>query len=398
MKNKNKVNQTRAAQIYSRAVQKDARKSTGLSNDAAKADKAEVDARIADLRSKSSELPALRAENERLQDKREDFIFKVAGLAAQINPKLFEENPTVAIKLALKRLKDTRRVLNEIVQQEKAKEAKAAIANVRVKYQRGVKVITGDKKWDRARDKFKRYVAAEKLTEGRNLEEALAHYRQHVFTGPELVIEIRDFERWWKHEKSGQARKSARGRVKRKRSDLRITENRRHKQGYCRKCGKRVRPHERLCDKHVKGKPLLFYTGGLNRNVETGEVVAGDIARYQALEDHSYTAISHPGGFFVHFRAMHLPNHPDSSIFSLKGGSAFTIYGAIRHRWAELGWDGGKLGFPTSEESDVLVKGVKARRVNFENGYIVWSLKTGPRETFTAQKIDDGTNLVPADE
>ena len=103
-------------------------------------------------------------------------------------------------------------------------------------------------------------------------------------------------------------------------------------------------------------------------------------------------------GFFVHFRAMHLPNHPDSSIFSLKGGSAFMIYGAIRHRWAELGWDGGKLGFPTSEESDVLVKGVKFRRVNFENGYIVWSLKTGPRETFTAQKIDDGTNLIPADE
>jgi uncharacterized protein with LGFP repeats len=103
-------------------------------------------------------------------------------------------------------------------------------------------------------------------------------------------------------------------------------------------------------------------------------------------------------GFFVHFRAMHLPNHPDSSIFSLKGGSAFTIYGAIRQRWAELGWEGGKLGFPTSEESDVLVKGVKGRRVNFENGYIVSSPKTGAHETFTAQTIDNGTNLVPADE
>jgi len=112
----------------------------------------------------------------------------------------------------------------------------------------------------------------------------MAVYRNKIFTGTELLRLSGEYRQWWEQEKSklakkaGQARKGGQGRVRKKKSDLRFKENRRHKQGYCRKCGKRVRPHERLCDKHVKGKPLLFYTGGLNRNAETGEVVAGDIA------------------------------------------------------------------------------------------------------------------------
>jgi hypothetical protein len=45
--------------------------------------------------------------------------------------------------------------------------------------------------------------------------------------------------------------------VKRPESDLRFTKNRRHRQGYCQKCGKRVRKDERLCEEHLSGKPLL---------------------------------------------------------------------------------------------------------------------------------------------
>lgn len=101
-------------------------------------------------------------------------------------------------------------------------------------------------------------------------------------------------------------------------------------------------------------------------------------------------------GTFVHFRPMQ-GKHNDSSIFSQKDGVACAVYGVIRQRWADLGWEGGKLGFPTKEEYDVQVNGVKGRRVDFENGYIVWSPKTGARETF-AGTIDNGPVLVPADE
>jgi hypothetical protein len=253
MKNKNKVRQTRAAQMDSRAVQRGARKSTGLSNDAAKG---EGEVRIA----------------ERLHDMQERLTYRVASLAAQINPRLMEKNPTAAINLAWKRFGDTGRILSKMVsdtwQETKAEEARAQaeaeqawVDNFRAEYQHGVKLITGEKNWDRALKKFKRFITAKKLTDSSSLEEKLEKYRKHVFKGPELAAEVRDFTEWWKQEKSGQARKSALGRVKRKKSDLRFTENRRHKRGYCKKCGKRVRPGERLCDVCVSGKPLLINVG-----------------------------------------------------------------------------------------------------------------------------------------
>jgi hypothetical protein len=234
---------------------------------------AKVDGMIADLRAKAAELPALRAKTERLEDKLNEFIFRVAELAALINPKLFEESPATAVKLAVKRLRDTRRILGEIAQGEKLKEKQAVadaqradLASVRVEYDEGVRLITGElKNWDRALDKFKRYVAARKLTKGSSVEKVLAHYRKHGFRGSELVNEKKEFMRWWKQERSGQAREAARarkrGKVKRPKSDLRFKENRRHKKGYCRVCGKRVRPRQRVCDDHIKGKPFLVHVG-----------------------------------------------------------------------------------------------------------------------------------------
>jgi uncharacterized protein with LGFP repeats len=101
-------------------------------------------------------------------------------------------------------------------------------------------------------------------------------------------------------------------------------------------------------------------------------------------------------GRFNHFRAMHLANRPDSSIYWSKNTGAHAIYGAIRDRWAQLGWEGGKLGFPTLDERDVRVGGVNGRQVDFEKGYIVWSPKKGARETF-AGTFDNGPVLIPAE-
>jgi len=61
-----------------------------------------------------------------------------------------------------------------------------------------------------------------------------------------------------------------------------------------------------------------------------------------------------------------------------------TVYGAIRELWGKLGWDGGKLGFPTSDEYDAPVDGVNGKRQDFEKGYIVWTPKKGARETISA--------------
>ena len=83
-------------------------------------------------------------------------------------------------------------------------------------------------------------------------------------------------------------------------------------------------------------------------------------------------------GMFNHFRALQLPNHPDGSIFWSRNSGAHAIYGAIRARWAALGWERSRLGFPTSDEH--AVQGTDFRRSDFEKGHILWSARTGARE------------------
>jgi hypothetical protein len=254
MKNKNT---TRAAARYWRRGRKNLRTIQNITPDEARA---QIEAMIADLCAQASELPKLRAEKEQLEEKITEFSLKVATLAAQINPELFKENPGVAIKFALKRLRDTRRILNEIAIENESKHVaataqveKADLAKFSIPFQRAVRWITEEKNWDRAFPKFKKFLAA-KFTKDGEAEGWLQHRRNGMLTGEEWVKLYREYTPWWKREKSRQARKSAlarkrkQGRVKRPKSDLRFKENRRHKQGYCRGCGKRVRRGERLCD------------------------------------------------------------------------------------------------------------------------------------------------------
>ena len=100
-------------------------------------------------------------------------------------------------------------------------------------------------------------------------------------------------------------------------------------------------------------------------------------------------------GLYNHFRALQFPNHPESSIFWSEANGAHAVYGAIRDRWARLGWERSRLGFPISDEQAAPDAGPNYRRVKFEYGFILWSPRTGAREHITI--IDRGTALRPAD-
>ncbi|MFE2559986.1 hypothetical protein ACFXGT_28970 [Streptomyces sp. NPDC059352] len=75
-------------------------------------------------------------------------------------------------------------------------------------------------------------------------------------------------------------------------------------------------------------------------------------------------------GRFNHFRAMHLPGNPDTSIYWTPETGARPVYGDIRRKWSELGWETSPLGYPVVEETDGSVGG--GRRQGFEAGLAVW--------------------------
>lgn len=73
-------------------------------------------------------------------------------------------------------------------------------------------------------------------------------------------------------------------------------------------------------------------------------------------------------GRFNHF------NDDTASIYWTPQTGAHTIYGDIRKRWAELGWERGYLGYPTSDEIAFADGG---RANEFQNGGIYWWPDTG---------------------
>jgi len=74
-----------------------------------------------------------------------------------------------------------------------------------------------------------------------------------------------------------------------------------------------------------------------------------------------------PDGFgrFNHFEG--------GSVYWTPALGGHEIRGAIRARWAALGWERSYLGYPTSDEFSI----AGGRRSNFERGYITWNSATG---------------------
>lgn len=81
-------------------------------------------------------------------------------------------------------------------------------------------------------------------------------------------------------------------------------------------------------------------------------------------------------GRYNHF--VELPGGGQRSIYWTEKTGAHAIYGLIRARWAELGWERSALGYPTSDELPAH-DGV-GRYQTFEGGIIVWHPKTGAYE------------------
>ncbi|NAZ87209.1 N-acetylmuramoyl-L-alanine amidase, partial [Kineococcus indalonis] len=72
-----------------------------------------------------------------------------------------------------------------------------------------------------------------------------------------------------------------------------------------------------------------------------------------------------PGGAFTHFQG--------GSIYFSPQAGARAVRGAIRDKWASLGWEAGRLGYPTSDEHDV----AGGKRSDFQGGSITWTPARG---------------------
>ncbi|WP_367325633.1 LGFP repeat-containing protein [Streptomyces sp. HUAS ZL42] len=74
-------------------------------------------------------------------------------------------------------------------------------------------------------------------------------------------------------------------------------------------------------------------------------------------------------GRFNHYRTMQLPGRPEASVYWTPQTGAHEVFGAIRGRWSQLGWETGWLGYPTSGETDIPEGG---RLATFEHGGMYW--------------------------
>ncbi|WP_138758606.1 PQQ-dependent sugar dehydrogenase [Modestobacter altitudinis] len=65
----------------------------------------------------------------------------------------------------------------------------------------------------------------------------------------------------------------------------------------------------------------------------------------------------------------------NGGIYWLPGVGAHSVVGAIYDAWARAGWEGGRLGFPTSDET--VTPGGAGRFNHFERGSVYWTPTTG---------------------
>jgi uncharacterized protein with LGFP repeats len=102
-------------------------------------------------------------------------------------------------------------------------------------------------------------------------------------------------------------------------------------------------------------------------------------------------------GRYNHFRVK-VPGYPDASIYWAQRrqlSPAMEVHGAIRAKWASLGWERGKLGYPLSDETRGLPGlGEGSRSSKFDGGRIDWTPEHGAQVVF-AGTFDPGTVQQP---
>lgn len=82
-------------------------------------------------------------------------------------------------------------------------------------------------------------------------------------------------------------------------------------------------------------------------------------------------------GRFNHFRALQLAGGPEASIYWTPATNAQEIYGAIREKWASMGFERSVLGYPVAPEADQAGGG---RTQKFQAGVITWTSTGGTAE------------------
>lgn len=99
---------------------------------------------------------------------------------------------------------------------------------------------------------------------------------------------------------------------------------------------------------------------------------SGGVGGFLGWPTTSETATPQGPGRYNHFDGGSIYWGPDTG--------AHLVYGAIRDLWAQLSWEQGALGLPTSDEQDV-PGAPGARQSRFERGVITWTAATGARVT-----------------
>jgi uncharacterized protein with LGFP repeats len=81
------------------------------------------------------------------------------------------------------------------------------------------------------------------------------------------------------------------------------------------------------------------------------------------------------------------------SIYWTPDTGAHEVHGAIRDRWAQMGWERGELHYPVTDEHDI----PGGRASGFQRGEIRWTPQGGP-VVRKSGPIDEGTELNPVDD
>jgi len=134
------------------------------------------------------------------------------------------------------------------------------------------------------------------------------------------------------------------------------------------------------------GRFSNFQHGAIVWTAKTGAcVIYGDIRQKWIALGRGRSFLGYPvsdeavtpdqAGRYVHFQA--------GSIYWTSGPGAHEVHGFIREKWAALGWERGRLGYPTSDE----YQWGAYRRSDFQGGYIKWKADTGAVVVYS-QRID----------
>jgi hypothetical protein len=144
------------------------------------------------------------------------------------------------------------------------------------------------------------------------------------------------------------------------------------------------------------GKYQHFQNGSIYWSLETGaHEVHGAIRDKWASLGWERSFLGYPltdetsspdgRGRFNHFQG--------GSIYWSSGTGAHEVHGAIRDKWASLGWEMSFLGYPLTDELST-AEG-RGRFNDFERGQIAWSPQIGAGVSATSFKTNTGGGLRP---